>query len=634
MLELSGDTERSLQSFAKAIEINPKYGSAYESRARIYRKQKKYDCALAEMDAYIREISEPKYKAPAYRVRAIILQESGDNEGAIKGYGKAIEFDPNYVAAYEARAKLYRDAKKYDLALVDANVAIEKATSPSAYSYWLRGDILEKMDKKEAALADYTKAIEIDSKYVTAYVYRAALYRKAKEYDLALKDIDAALENAHSPTVYQQYLRGVILQDRGDDDAAIEAFTKAIEIDPNYSFAYGSRSVIYKNLKKYDLALQDINVVIEYLPSPTAYYYWIRGDIWEKSGKKEAALIDYTKAIELDPKYVWAYVCRADLYKAMKKYDLALKDIDLAIKNSSSPSTYHYWLRGDILEKSGEREGAIGEYSKALEIDPKADYIRNARRNLYRKADRYDLIYAEFDTLIKEAATPKEKAGYYLQRGQILLRNEDRESALREYTQAIEVDPSNNDAYKARAFVYRLMKKYDLALADEGILIKIASTAKEKAEHHQRRGSLLQDIGNIEDALKDYTTAIELDPNNSFAYSGRLRIYSKLGKHNLALADGEAMVRKSPKSYVGYYERGQIYYQMEKIDLAAHDFKKALELATTDIRSAYWLGEIYEIHYKDKEKALDYYRLVANSKFVYATEYKKAEGAIQRLEGQ
>ena len=638
LLELSGDTERSLQSFAKAIEINPKYGSAYESRARIYRKQKKYDRALAEMDAYIREISEPKYKAPAYRVRAIILQESGDNEGAIRGYGKAIEFDPNYVAAYEARAKLYRDAK---------------------------------------------------------------------EYDLALKDVDAALENTRSPTAYQQYLRGIILQDRGNDEAALEAFSKAIEIDPNYSFAYGSRSLIYKNLKKYDLALQDINAAVEYSPSPTAYYYRIRGDIWEKSGEKEAALIDYTKAIELDPNYSSAYLYRADLYRNMGKYDLALSDINAAIEKTSSPTAYHYWLRGDILEKSGDREGAIGEYSKALEINPKANYIREARRSLYEKMGKQDIVLAEFDSLIKEASMPKEKAGYYRQRARILLKKDDKEGALEdyakaveidpdvvsalesrisfylevkeydralsdidalikkssdpkaiaeyywrrgriyertggyeraaaEYTKAIESDPDHMAAYEARSFAYRYQKKYDLAIADTDVLIKKASNAKEKSEHYRHRGGISHSSGDIESAVRDYTIAVELDSNNDYAHRDRAQAYSELRKYDLALADCEKLVQKSPKYFYWYQIRAEIYYQMKEMDLAVRDFKKALELFPNDTRSAYCLGEIYEIHYKDKEKALTHYRLVAdpNPKLAHASERQKAGEAIQRLEGQ
>ena len=86
----------------------------------------------------------------------------------------------------------------------------------------------------------------------------------------------AAIHNNH----------GLAYQDEGDYDHAIEAFTKAIELNPNYAVAYNNRGLVYNNIGEFD-----------------------------------RAIADYTKAIELKPDFVEAYDHRDDAYYAKGDYD-------------------------------------------------------------------------------------------------------------------------------------------------------------------------------------------------------------------------------------------------------------------------------------------------------------------------
>ncbi|MBW1642482.1 MAG: tetratricopeptide repeat protein, partial [Deltaproteobacteria bacterium] len=90
---------------------------------------------------------------------------------------------------------------------------------------------------------------------------------------------------------YKYFYRGKRYFNLGDYDRAIRDFTRAIEKEKNYVFAYAER-----------------------------------GLAWEKKGSHEKALADYDKAIEINPQYVKAIKYRATTWQAMGEYAKAIDD--------------------------------------------------------------------------------------------------------------------------------------------------------------------------------------------------------------------------------------------------------------------------------------------------------------------
>ena len=73
------------------------------------------------------------------------------------------------------------------------------------------------------ALADYSRAIEIDRKYVYAFIARSRLYRDRRDFDKAIQDAEAALRLA--PKSAQAYrVRGSIYREKRDSDRALSDF--------------------------------------------------------------------------------------------------------------------------------------------------------------------------------------------------------------------------------------------------------------------------------------------------------------------------------------------------------------------------------------------------------------------------
>jgi tetratricopeptide (TPR) repeat protein len=110
--------------------------------------------------------------------RGIEKGKSGDLDGAIADFNRAIELNPKDDAPYYNRAQAKRLKKDTAGAIADYTRAIELgSTNPAAYNN--RGNARAEKNDREGAIADYTRAIELKPNYARAY-YNRAMVKKEK----------------------------------------------------------------------------------------------------------------------------------------------------------------------------------------------------------------------------------------------------------------------------------------------------------------------------------------------------------------------------------------------------------------------------------------------------------------------
>ncbi|MGD8455680.1 MAG: tetratricopeptide repeat protein [Anaerolineales bacterium] len=89
---------------------------------------------------------------------------------------------------------------------------------------------------------------------------------------------------------------------QGNNNSAIEEFTRAIEIDPGYYYAYVNRALSYYWSGDLVNALADYDKAIELHPD-NVYWTIERGFLHMEIGNREKALIDLERAEELGVPY-------------------------------------------------------------------------------------------------------------------------------------------------------------------------------------------------------------------------------------------------------------------------------------------------------------------------------------------
>ncbi|HEY9714392.1 MAG TPA: tetratricopeptide repeat protein, partial [Chroococcales cyanobacterium] len=138
------------------------------------------------------------------------------------------------------------------------------------------------------------------------------------------------------------------------------------------------------------------------------------------------------------------------------------------------------------LERSlGHPEKAAADYTAALKFDPHSPYFaRHALEELlsdrgqnYMEAKQYKKAAEDFETLLKD---DPDDAVFQLYLGDCRVALGELPAALSAYNKAISLDPEGGSTYFARAHVYDLMHRPDLAGADRQMAQKLGFTPKPK----------------------------------------------------------------------------------------------------------------------------------------------------------
>jgi len=121
----------------------------------------------------------------------------------------------------------------------------------------------------------------------------------------------------HSPAM-ENYDKGVEYAVQGKFPRAKEEFEKALRVDPFYGPA--------------DYSLKTIKDVIEQKINRETAIHSFKGAFYANKDQYDKAIREYTKAIEINPKFADAYNNRGNAYGEKGQYDQAIRDYTKAIE--------------------------------------------------------------------------------------------------------------------------------------------------------------------------------------------------------------------------------------------------------------------------------------------------------------
>ena len=104
-------------------------------------------------------------------------------------------------------------------------------------------------------------------------------------------------------------------------------------------------------------------------------------------------------------------------------------------------------------------------------------------------------------------------------------------------------------------------------------------------------------------AIDDFAAAIEINPKNIEAITGRALAHAILGEHEQAAKDWDIAIASAPSEESGYYHRGVSYVAAGKANEAIADFNKVTEINPKNIEAFIGRAKAYD-KLNDHEKAL------------------------------
>ncbi|XP_038047876.1 cell division cycle protein 27 homolog [Patiria miniata] len=366
----------------------------------------------------------PKGKTKGKSSRASTITQPPDSEDLIKPDNyRTLESKAAYAAASqqqqlmnfqkastEGLLALLREIGKAYLALsqYDSRKAITYFSSlpPQHYN---TGWVLSQVGRARYELAEYQKAERLFSEVRrlepyhlegTEY-YSTALWHLHRE--VALSTLAQELSNFETESPEAWCATGNCFSLQKEHDMAIKFFQRAVQVDPQFAYAYtllGHEYVateeldkamscyrtairintrhynawygvgmIYYKQEKFALAEMHYRKALAINPQSSVLLCHI-GVVQHAQHKSQQALQTLNRAIAMDPNNPLCKFHRASIYFATERYQEALQELE-ELKQIIPKESLVYFIMGKVYKKCGQTHLALANFSWAVDLDPK-----------------------------------------------------------------------------------------------------------------------------------------------------------------------------------------------------------------------------------------------------------------------
>lgn len=526
--------DKAIGDFTKVIEMQPEEDNhyIYGNRAQCWEGKGELDKAMVDRDMAIAKYTG-KYDSTRswlYKYRGDLWKKKKDFDKALADFDTAIRLDNDSTSPLIARANLLIDEKReYDKAIKDYSKVLGISPTNST-AFFNRGLAWWKKKDWAKAVVDFTDSIKHDPKYVRAYSMRGRSRNSLKDWSNAIDDFNKAIALESDKSKHYRYYiyRGIAFAGQNKKDKAIASYTKAIDLHPTWTWAYDERGGELLDKGEIDLALADFFKIIELSSSypgykfsdevrtletknahdaaitlwtkliekwPLADNYRRRAGTREDANDRRGALVDYTKAIEVDPDVQSRYVSRARCYRRLGEADNALADYDRALKlEGDSGSTLSALKdKATLLLDMGRKEEAQETYRLAI-LESERDVKSNS-----------DNEYLDYD---------------FSQRAYLRYTFEDYTGVVADLNSAIEINPRWYYYKRKAAVLWKKLGEYSQALE---VFAKLQEVKPDNDSGLAGPGIVLYRQGKYRKARKSLQEAIALKPdsveiNNALAF--------------------------------------------------------------------------------------------------------------------
>jgi len=154
-------------------------------------------------------------------------------------------------------------------------------------------------------------------------------------------------------------------------------FTMAIELNPRLAPAYAERGLNYYFQGKYNEVIEDFTNYIRLVPNKADAFRML-GMAYLKINNNEKAIINFDRALDLEPEIKGVLGYRAEASRMMGQLDEAINDSNRALTMENNPRILAdiYRTRAKTYLGLGEEELANADFKRAAEIDPRYFFYR------------------------------------------------------------------------------------------------------------------------------------------------------------------------------------------------------------------------------------------------------------------
>jgi tetratricopeptide (TPR) repeat protein len=350
------------------------------------------------------------------------------------------------------------------------------------------------------------------------YEEAEAAYNNDK-YTEALQLLNECL--IQSPGYYEAYsLRGSVREILKDNAGALTDYSIYLEQFPDNLPVLMSRAILRYKIGFYDQAREDFLALLGMDPKETNTVFYRQG---MSVGERNPVMTPQSG----HRSYVYNYL---GLIEAkLKDHQQAIAYYDSALQ--LNPAESDYFVNRGLSKEALKDTTAAADYEQALKLNPQHTLAKHNLAALREKQgkpltyeDRLTETINEDSTMLYpylERAMQRFEGGYY--RG-----------AVEDYTQALEIDPSDPEIWLGRGLAREKLKEYEEAFSD---YTKAIDLREDFFKAWINRGNVLFKLERYQDAIEDFNVALVYRADYAPAVYNRAMAKMKLKNKAEACAD-------------------------------------------------------------------------------------------------
>jgi tetratricopeptide (TPR) repeat protein len=587
----TGDAESAHNMLERARRSAPTNPEVLRAVASYYRDTGQYDQSIRILeDLHTKDVGTLAELGYSYAL-------AGNPQAAARNYGAAASRAPKDIDIQLNAAQAMLNAGEFDKATALLNQAA--TLNPQHYRvYGLRGRLYATEHRNEDAIREYEAALQ----HLPETVPEGVLYPIALRVDLAQVYRDAG-DNTNAERVTKDAttalaaidvsaperpeflrLRAATEVAAGDVDAAEKDLKEALQLEPhNGVLLLNYANLLWKTERKEEARKVYREALT--IDSANAGALGALGFLSREMGDSEAARTYFLEFAKKHPDDYVPYLALGDLYSANRQFPEAQASYEKAFQKSPNHPLIVSGAMNASLEahKPAQAHEWLQHASETVRQDPQV--MREQERYLTMTGDyaaSADLGYKVIEKLPKD----REAVDYLAYDLLFLKRFDDAMQIVDRYQPVFDND---RDLPLIAGYVHADHKEYEDAVREFTHALKIEPNM---AVGYMNRGYVYNDMRLASKAEQDFRKALALNPQYGEAHLGLAYALLQLRRSTAALKEAEIASRLLPESESLHLVKAEGYRQRAMLAPAESEYRKALKLNPNNATSYIALADV------------------------------------------
>ncbi|MFZ9023466.1 MAG: tetratricopeptide repeat protein, partial [Anaerohalosphaeraceae bacterium] len=379
------------------------------------------------------DVSEP------ILLEAARLREDGYLDASLSMVERVYRKNPTDQKALDELVSVYIAMEQFEKAEQMLLHLLELAPEKARF-YYNMGVVKSMQGESAEAVAAYRKAVELNPIYTRAHYNLGVIHLKMDSLEEAEGHFRAIIQNDQSADSAKAYFQlGYILsRQKGRTAGAIEFYTKAITLKPDYYQARNNLALQLEKIDEKEKAIVELKKAIALNPSLVSALLNL-GRLYSESGQLEESADSYRLATQAKPSLAKAFFSLGAVEEERSRFEEAIEAYESVL--ALEPDHLSAIMRlGVLYGQANESEKTETYLKRALSIDPKYASAWDGLGTLYAGQNRNELALEHFNKAIELDPNEPQARIFYSHFLAQLHRTEESDEQI---ARAMDIDPFN-----------------------------------------------------------------------------------------------------------------------------------------------------------------------------------------------